>query len=197
MLNSVASGNGAGPLAWAGLRYTGVANSPATLTLPITLASGLASVQIDAANTNAAPQLTLSGVISGPGGLLIGPYGGFVNSDVAQIGPESTCSAAATAVVPHVCSSFRMAQSRDAAPRSPTMPGCRMMHGCASQIDRGMQVVFDPRTALFFPEKRPFFLEGAELFSAPNNLIYTRRMIAPVAASKLTGTVAGTSVAPW
>jgi hypothetical protein len=62
------------------------------------------------------------------------------------------------------------------------------------EADAG-QVVFDPRTALFFPEKRPFFLEGAELFSVPNNLIYTRRVIAPVTAAKLTGTTAGTSVA--
>jgi len=62
------------------------------------------------------------------------------------------------------------------------------------EADAG-QVVFDPRTALFFPEKRPFFLEGAELFAVPNNLIYTRRVIAPVAAAKLTGTTAGTSVA--
>src|SRR5207247_8609687 len=62
------------------------------------------------------------------------------------------------------------------------------------EADAG-QVVFDPRTALFFPEKRLFFLEGAELFSAPNNLIYTRRMNAPVAATKLTGTTSGTSVA--
>src|SRR5205085_91169 len=44
------------------------------------------------------------------------------------------------------------------------------------EADAG-QVAFDPRTALFYPEKRPFFLEGAELFSAPNNLIYTRRVV--------------------
>ncbi|MEP6573808.1 MAG: DUF5916 domain-containing protein [Gemmatimonadota bacterium] len=49
------------------------------------------------------------------------------------------------------------------------------------------QLAFDPRQALFFAEKRPFFLEGIELFSSPTNLIYTRRIVQPVAAVKLTG----------
>src|SRR6266568_1168999 len=44
------------------------------------------------------------------------------------------------------------------------------------------QLAFDPRQALFFPEKRPFFLEGSELFQVPQNLIYTRRIVQPVAA---------------
>src|SRR6266496_705804 len=56
------------------------------------------------------------------------------------------------------------------------------------------QLAFDPRQALFFPEKRPFFLEGSELFRVPQNLIYTRRIVQPVAAVKLTGTTFGTDV---
>ncbi len=36
------------------------------------------------------------------------------------------------------------------------------------------QFTFDPRSALFFPEKRPFFLDGIEQFDTPNRLIYTR-----------------------
>ena len=64
-----------------------------------------------------------------------------------------------------------------------------------SQIESDVgQVVFDPRQALFFPEKRPFFLEGNENFSSPMQLIYTRRIVQPVAAAKLSGKVAGTSV---
>jgi hypothetical protein len=51
------------------------------------------------------------------------------------------------------------------------------------------QFSFDPRQALFFPEKRPFFLDGIEQFSTPNNLIYTRRIAAPIAAAKITGKV--------
>jgi hypothetical protein len=57
------------------------------------------------------------------------------------------------------------------------------------------QIVTDPRRALFFPEKRPFFLEGIEQFQTPNQLIYSRRIAAPVTAAKLTGKVSGTTVA--
>jgi hypothetical protein len=58
------------------------------------------------------------------------------------------------------------------------------------------QFQFDPRQALFFPDKRPFFLDGIEQFATPNNLIYTRRIVAPLAAAKLTGRVSrGVSVA--
>lgn len=59
-----------------------------------------------------------------------------------------------------------------------------------SQIEAdASQLVFDPRDALFFPEKRPFFLEGLEQFATPNNLIYTRSLVQPVGAVKLTGKV--------
>ena len=45
------------------------------------------------------------------------------------------------------------------------------------------------------PEKRPFFLDGLELFDTPNQLIYTRRIVAPRGGLKLTGKLAGTNVA--
>jgi len=57
------------------------------------------------------------------------------------------------------------------------------------------QFEFDPRRPTFFAEKRPFFLEGQELFTTPNNLVYTRRVVAPVGAAKLTGKAAGTNIA--
>ncbi|HTL46186.1 MAG TPA: DUF5916 domain-containing protein [Vicinamibacterales bacterium] len=53
----------------------------------------------------------------------------------------------------------------------------------------------DPRQAVFFAEKRPFFLDGIEFFSTPNNLIYSRDIVAPVAAAKLTGKVGRTTIA--
>lgn len=56
------------------------------------------------------------------------------------------------------------------------------------------QVVYDPRQSLFFAERRPFFLDGLENFTTPNRLIYTRRLIEPVAAAKLTGKTGGTSI---
>jgi hypothetical protein len=45
----------------------------------------------------------------------------------------------------------------------------------------------DPRIAVFFAERRPFFLESQEQFTVPNRLIYTRRISQPVFATKLTG----------
>jgi hypothetical protein len=62
------------------------------------------------------------------------------------------------------------------------------------EADAG-QFVFDPRSSLFFAEKRPFFLDGIEQFNTPSQLIYTRRIVQPVAAAKLTGKTGGTEVA--
>src|SRR6476469_5198053 len=65
-----------------------------------------------------------------------------------------------------------------------------------SQVESdAQQFVFDPRNELFFSEKRPFFLEAIEQFSTPNNLIYTRRIVQPVVAAKLTGKAFGTDLA--
>lgn len=57
------------------------------------------------------------------------------------------------------------------------------------------ELQLDPRNAVAYPEKRPFFLDGLEQFNTPNNLIYTRDIIAPIAASKLTGKVGDVGIA--
>ena len=62
------------------------------------------------------------------------------------------------------------------------------------EADAG-QTQFDPRSAVFFAEKRPFFLEGSENFRTPNRLIYTRRIVSPHGATKFTGKVSGTELA--
>ena len=65
-----------------------------------------------------------------------------------------------------------------------------------SQVEAdAAQVAGDTRFALFFPERRPFFIDGIELFDAPNNLVYTRRIVQPDAAVKLTGRVGHTTIA--
>jgi len=57
-----------------------------------------------------------------------------------------------------------------------------------SQVEAdATQYTYDPRQAIFFPERRPFFLESQEQFTTPSSLIYTRRVTQPVAATKLTG----------
>ncbi|HVE79930.1 MAG TPA: DUF5916 domain-containing protein [Gemmatimonadaceae bacterium] len=65
-----------------------------------------------------------------------------------------------------------------------------------SQVESDAGVVtVNERFALFIPEKRPFFLEGIELFSTPNHLVYTRRVVQPLAGAKLTGKLGRYSVA--
>ena len=62
-----------------------------------------------------------------------------------------------------------------------------------SQVEADVgQVTLNQRFALFYPEKRPFFLDGLELLDSPNQLIYTRRIVSPDAGAKLAG-----KVGPW
>ncbi len=64
-----------------------------------------------------------------------------------------------------------------------------------SQVEADVgQVSANQRFALFYPEKRPFFLEGLELFNTPNTLIYTRNIVQPYAGYKLIGEVGGMTI---
>ncbi len=64
-----------------------------------------------------------------------------------------------------------------------------------SQVEAdAQQVQSDPRRATSYAEKRPFFLEGIEQFQVPNSLIYTRRVVEPVASLKLAGKLGTTNV---
>ncbi len=57
-----------------------------------------------------------------------------------------------------------------------------------SQIESDVaQITANERFALFFPEKRPFFLEGADLFSTPITAVYTRTFTAPRWGARATG----------
>jgi hypothetical protein len=62
------------------------------------------------------------------------------------------------------------------------------------EADAG-QLPGDVRFALLFPELRPFFVEGAENFDTPNQLVYTRNIVRPDGAAKLIGKVGSTDVA--
>jgi hypothetical protein len=65
-----------------------------------------------------------------------------------------------------------------------------------SQVEADVgQVLLNERFALFYPEKRPFFLDGLELFDSPNQLIYTRQIVAPKAGAKLTGKIGRLNIA--
>ena len=49
------------------------------------------------------------------------------------------------------------------------------------------RLTVNERFAIFFPEKRTFFLEGAEIFRTPKNLVHTRQIIDPIGGAKLSG----------
>jgi hypothetical protein len=52
------------------------------------------------------------------------------------------------------------------------------------------QIDINRRFALYYPEKRPFFLEGMEIFRFPElQIVYTRRIIDPITGAKLSGKV--------
>ena len=49
------------------------------------------------------------------------------------------------------------------------------------------QVTLNERFEVFFPEKRPFFIENAGYFQTPVNLFFSRRIVDPGAGLRLTG----------
>lgn len=51
------------------------------------------------------------------------------------------------------------------------------------------QVTVNQRFEVFFPEKRPFFLENATFFKTPLSLLFTRRIANPQFGARLTGKV--------
>ena len=57
-----------------------------------------------------------------------------------------------------------------------------------SQVEADVaQLDVNERFALFFPEKRPFFLEGADIFSTPFQAVFTRTVADPSFGAKLSG----------
>ena len=63
-----------------------------------------------------------------------------------------------------------------------------------SQIESDVaQIGTNERFALFYPEKRPFFLEGVDLFATPFSAVYTRSVTAPRSGLRVTGRSGSTS----
>jgi hypothetical protein len=57
------------------------------------------------------------------------------------------------------------------------------------------QITVNERFAISLQEKRPFFLEGADLFSTPETLVYTRSVVDPAVGARLTGKVGALNLA--
>jgi hypothetical protein len=63
-----------------------------------------------------------------------------------------------------------------------------------SQVESDVaQITANQRFALFFPEKRPFFLEGFDIFDTPLQVAYTRTVTSPLFGVRTTGRVAGST----
>lgn len=63
-----------------------------------------------------------------------------------------------------------------------------------SQVESDVaQIAANERFALFFSEKRPFFLEGIELFSTPIQAVYTRTITSPRWGVRSTGKFGSTA----
>ena len=59
-----------------------------------------------------------------------------------------------------------------------------------SQVEADVaQLEINTQFALFFPERRPFFLEGADFFNTPLNAVFSRNVADPDWGLKLTGKV--------
>jgi hypothetical protein len=57
-----------------------------------------------------------------------------------------------------------------------------------AQVEADQLVVTtNQRFPIFFPEKRPFFLEGIDIFQTPLTVLHTRAVVDPDIAAKLTG----------
>jgi hypothetical protein len=63
-----------------------------------------------------------------------------------------------------------------------------------SQIESDTaQIAVNERFALFYPEKRPFFLEHVDLLQTPIQAVYTRTITQPLWGARLTGRSGGTN----
>jgi hypothetical protein len=59
-----------------------------------------------------------------------------------------------------------------------------------SQVEANPDLIdVNRRFPLYFEEKRPFFLEGTTIFQTPLQTVYTRRLVNPLLAVKMTGNV--------
>jgi hypothetical protein len=63
-----------------------------------------------------------------------------------------------------------------------------------SQVEADVpQITVNQRFAVFFPEKRPFFLEGFDLFNTPLQVAYTRTITSPKGGLRATGRIGNTA----
>ncbi len=77
---------------------------------------------------------------------------------------------------------------------SPNMTLNATLNPDFSQVETDqLQLGFNDSFALFYQEKRPFFLEGADYFTTPFNVLYTRQIADPDYGLRVTGRSGGST----
>jgi hypothetical protein len=59
------------------------------------------------------------------------------------------------------------------------------------------QTTVNKRFEVYFPEKRPFFMQNANFFDTPIPAVFTRRIQVPNVGARLTGSSGRTRSARW
>lgn len=78
---------------------------------------------------------------------------------------------------------------------TPTLTANLAVNPDFAQVEADQPVVTaNQRFALLFEEKRPFFLEGADVFQTPLRVVHTRAIVLPAATAKLVGRVGRAAV---
>jgi hypothetical protein len=128
---------------------------------------------------------SLSGLEHLPGGghLVAAPY--VSASEGAHPRAEDGSPLVGDPVKPHAGLDVKFTPNADSAVDFALNPDFSQVESDTAQIS------VNERFALFFPEKRPFFLEGADLFQTPLQAIYTRTITSPDWGGRITGKEAG------
>ena len=127
----------------------------------------------------------LSGLESLPGGghLVVAPYIG--GSDVALPAGAPGTPLVNGPIDAHAGVDVKYLPNADNAIDLTVKPDFSQVESDTAQISTNQ------RFALFYPEKRPFFLEGVDLLATPIQAVYTRTITAPDDGARLTGKEAG------
>lgn len=122
---------------------------------------------------------------------------GMHHGQVIEVNPEATNTVSGSAALdgwkyksnPQLGGNVRWAMGSNFVLNGTVKPDFSQVEADATQI------AADERFALFYAERRPFFVEGSDQFNVPNTLVYTRKIVRPDGAVKLTGKVGGADVA--
>ena len=137
------------------------------------------------------PAKRASASFIGQAGQLVG-LSGMRHGQIIEVNPEATNTVSGTPCctpamdswrytsAPRLGGNVRWALGSDYVLNGTVRPDFSQVEADATQI------AADARFALFYPEKRPFFVEGSDWFNVPNTLVYTRTIVHPDGAAKVT-----------